>query len=186
MMLIMSIPAYAGELVANKDSVNLNKVPSDFHWFSFTLRIADLIDYLTAFIFHLLSILYLLIMSIAIMLGGYVVFFATLFQVRKVFSVFIMICVFLSAWPFIWYSLDRTFEHILSVQNENSSAMGTVVSLLVLALMKLAIPIIALTADVTTIDIEKSKKVGMNDYISKPIDEELLYRKIISQVNQIN
>ena len=141
MMLIMSIPAYAGELVANKDSVSLNKVPSDFHWFSFTLRIADLIDYLTAFIFHLLSILYLLIMSIAIMLGGYVVFFATLFQVRKVFSVFIMICVFLSAWPFIWYSLDRTFEHILSVQNENSSAMGTVVSLLVLALMKLAIPI---------------------------------------------
>lgn len=141
MMLIMSIPAYAGELVANKDSVNLNKVPSDFHWFSLTLRIADIIDYLTTFIFHILSIFYLLIMSVAIMLGGYVVFFATLFQVRKVFSVFIMICVFLSAWPFLWYSLDRTFQHILSVQNENSSAMGTVVSLLVLALMKLFIPV---------------------------------------------
>ena len=49
--------------------------------------------------------------------------------------------------------------------------------------MKLAIPIIALTADVTTIDIEKSKKVGMNDYISKPIDEDLLYRKIVAHVN---
>jgi two-component system CheB/CheR fusion protein len=52
--------------------------------------------------------------------------------------------------------------------------------------MNLSIPIIALTADVTSIDIDKSKKVGMNDYISKPIDEELLYRKIISQVNKIN
>jgi two-component system CheB/CheR fusion protein len=52
--------------------------------------------------------------------------------------------------------------------------------------MNLKIPIIALTADVTTIDIEKSKKVGMNDYISKPIDEELLYSKIIMQVHKIS
>ena len=41
------------------------------------------------------------------------------------------------------------------------------------------IPIIALTADVTTIDEDKARAVGMNDYISKPIDEQLLYSKII-------
>lgn len=40
------------------------------------------------------------------------------------------------------------------------------------------IPIIALTADVTTTDVEKCKAVGMNDYISKPIDEKLLYKKL--------
>ena len=44
--------------------------------------------------------------------------------------------------------------------------------------MKSKIPIIALTADVTTIDIKKSLEIGMNDYISKPIDEKLLYNKI--------
>lgn len=44
--------------------------------------------------------------------------------------------------------------------------------------MKSKIPIIALTADVTTIDIKKSLQIGMNDYISKPIDEKLLYNKI--------
>jgi two-component system, chemotaxis family, CheB/CheR fusion protein len=44
--------------------------------------------------------------------------------------------------------------------------------------MKLDVPIIALTADVTTIDIEKSKSFGMDDYISKPIDEKLLHGKI--------
>ncbi|MDQ2793344.1 MAG: hypothetical protein M3Y12_04965, partial [Bacteroidota bacterium] len=38
---------------------------------------------------------------------------------------------------------------------------------------------IALTADVTTVDVEKCKAVGMNDYISKPIDDKLLYSKII-------
>ena len=45
--------------------------------------------------------------------------------------------------------------------------------------MKSQIPIIALTADVTTVDVDKCKAVGMNDYISKPIDEKLLYSKIM-------
>ncbi len=45
--------------------------------------------------------------------------------------------------------------------------------------LQLRTPIIALTADVTTVDVEKCRAVGMNDYISKPIDDKLLYRKII-------
>jgi len=45
--------------------------------------------------------------------------------------------------------------------------------------MNSKIPIIALTADVTTVDLAKCKVVGMNDYISKPVDERLLYSKII-------
>ncbi|TDE44410.1 response regulator [Flavobacterium rhamnosiphilum] len=45
--------------------------------------------------------------------------------------------------------------------------------------MNLKIPIIALTADVTTVDLEKCKAVGMNDYIAKPIDEKLLFTKIV-------
>jgi len=42
------------------------------------------------------------------------------------------------------------------------------------------IPIIALTADVTTVDLAKCKAVGMNDYIAKPVDERILYSKIIA------
>src|SRR5688572_25227393 len=45
--------------------------------------------------------------------------------------------------------------------------------------LKLTIPIIALTADVTTADLAKCKSVGMDDYISKPVDERLLQSKII-------
>ncbi|MFC7671152.1 ATP-binding protein [Hymenobacter humi] len=48
--------------------------------------------------------------------------------------------------------------------------------------LKLKVPIIALTADVTTVDVDKCKAVGMNDYISKPIDDKLLYSKIIKYV----
>jgi PAS domain S-box-containing protein len=46
-------------------------------------------------------------------------------------------------------------------------------------IMQLDVPIIALTADVTTVDLAKCKAVGMNDYIAKPVDERILYSKIV-------
>ncbi len=46
------------------------------------------------------------------------------------------------------------------------------------------IPIIALTADVTSVDLAKCKAVGMNDYIAKPVDERLLYSKIVGLVKK--
>jgi PAS domain S-box-containing protein len=52
--------------------------------------------------------------------------------------------------------------------------------------LKLTIPIIALTADVTTVDLQKCKAVGMDDYISKPIDDKLLYSKINKYLKQLN
>ena len=48
------------------------------------------------------------------------------------------------------------------------------------------IPIIALTADVTTVDLAKCKEVGMNDYIAKPVDERLLYSKIVGLVKKLS
>ncbi len=48
--------------------------------------------------------------------------------------------------------------------------------------MKSTIPIIALTADVMSVDVVKCKEFGMDDYISKPIDEKLLYTKIVTLV----
>lgn len=50
--------------------------------------------------------------------------------------------------------------------------------------LNLKIPVIALTADVTTVDLAKCKAVGMNDYLAKPIDEKLLYSKIISTIKK--
>lgn len=51
-------------------------------------------------------------------------------------------------------------------------------------IMKSDIPIIALTADVTTVDLAKCRAVGMNDYIAKPIDDRLLYAKLVGLVKQ--
>lgn len=51
-------------------------------------------------------------------------------------------------------------------------------------IMKSDIPIIALTADVTTVDLAKCRAVGMNDYIAKPIDDRILYAKLVSLAKQ--
>ena len=48
--------------------------------------------------------------------------------------------------------------------------------------LKLSTPVIALTADVTRTDIDRCKEVGMNDYISKPIDETVLKKKIMESI----
>lgn len=50
--------------------------------------------------------------------------------------------------------------------------------------LKSKIPIIALTADVTTADVSKCKEFGMDNYISKPINENLLYSKIVELIKQ--
>ncbi len=50
--------------------------------------------------------------------------------------------------------------------------------------LKSQIPIVALTADVTTADVSKCKEFGMDDYISKPISENLLYSKIMELVQK--
>jgi CheY-like chemotaxis protein len=50
--------------------------------------------------------------------------------------------------------------------------------------LKSDIPIIALTADVTSVDLAKCKAVGMNDYIAKPVDEKVLFSKIVMLVKK--
>jgi PAS domain S-box-containing protein len=51
-------------------------------------------------------------------------------------------------------------------------------------IMNCKTPIVALSADVTTIDAEKCQAVGMNDYLAKPIDEKDLYGKILELVKK--
>jgi PAS domain S-box-containing protein len=51
-------------------------------------------------------------------------------------------------------------------------------------ILKSQVPIMALTADVTTMDLAKCKAIGMNDYIAKPIDERVLWSKIVALVQK--
>jgi len=49
---------------------------------------------------------------------------------------------------------------------------------------KSTIPIIALTANISEIDMDKCKTIGMDDYISKPFNEVDLLNKISGLVKK--
>ncbi|MDH5716181.1 MAG: response regulator [Spirochaetia bacterium] len=51
--------------------------------------------------------------------------------------------------------------------------------------IKKPIPIIALTAEVMKKDIEKCEEAGCNDFVSKPVNQEVLLRKILQYLNNI-
>ena len=51
-------------------------------------------------------------------------------------------------------------------------------------ILKSTIPIIALTADVTTVDLKKCRDVGINDYLAKPVDERILFTKIVEIIEK--
>lgn len=72
----------------------------------------------------------------------------------------------------------KTYDIIL-MDLQMPEMNGFDATLYIRKVMELKIPIIALTADVTTVDLEKCRAVGMNDYIAKPVDERLLYSKLI-------
>jgi len=80
--------------------------------------------------------------------------------------------------------LQQTWYDIVLMDLQMPEMNGFETTEYIRNIMNSKIPIIALTADVTTVDLAKCKAVGMNDYIAKPIDEKLLYNKIIGLVKK--
>jgi PAS domain S-box-containing protein len=73
---------------------------------------------------------------------------------------------------------DRTYDIVL-MDLQMPEMNGFEAARYIRSILKFQIPIIALTADVTTADLEKCRAMGMDDYISKPVDEKILYKKIV-------
>jgi CheY-like chemotaxis protein len=73
---------------------------------------------------------------------------------------------------------DKTYDIVL-MDLQMPEMNGFEASKYIRSVLKSKIPIIALTADVTTTDLERCKAIGMNDYISKPVNEKILYGKIV-------
>jgi PAS domain S-box-containing protein len=73
---------------------------------------------------------------------------------------------------------DKSYDIVL-MDLQMPEMNGFDATMYIRSVLHYPIPIIALTADVTTADLEKCKALGMNDYISKPVDDKLLYKKIV-------
>ena len=74
--------------------------------------------------------------------------------------------------------LNRNKYDIVLMDLQMPGASGFEVTDYLRNILRSSVPVIALTADVTTMDADKCRLAGMNDYIAKPIDDKLLYSKI--------
>jgi CheY-like chemotaxis protein len=74
---------------------------------------------------------------------------------------------------------EKTKYDIVLMDLQMPGANGFEVTEFIRQRMRSGVPIIALTADVTDVDVKKCKAVGMNDYVSKPVDDKLLYNKML-------
>jgi signal transduction histidine kinase/CheY-like chemotaxis protein len=78
--------------------------------------------------------------------------------------------------------MQTNFYHVILMDLQMPVMNGVEATAYIRNKLNSNIPIIALTADVTTVDLAKCNAVGMNDYIAKPVDERLLYSKIIGLI----
>ena len=74
---------------------------------------------------------------------------------------------------------DRNFDIVL-MDLQMPGMNGFDATKYIREVLKLDIPIIAVTASVTPENVQEAEKVGMNGYVAKPVDEKLLISKIIS------
>lgn len=82
--------------------------------------------------------------------------------------------------------LQTNFYDIILMDLQMPEMDGYECSEYIRNVMNSKIPIIAVTANVTTADLAKCMAIGMNDYIAKPIDEKILYNKIVELVKNSN
>jgi len=80
--------------------------------------------------------------------------------------------------------LNNTHFDIILMDLQMPEMNGFEATAYIRNILKMNIPIIALTADVTTVDLAKCKAVGMDDYIAKPVNERILYNKIMTYSNK--
>jgi PAS domain S-box-containing protein len=80
--------------------------------------------------------------------------------------------------------LKETNYHILLLDMQMPEMDGYQTASYIRGEMKLNVPIIALTAHAMTGEKERCLQMGMNDYVSKPFEPEVLIKKIIQLVTQ--
>lgn len=77
-------------------------------------------------------------------------------------------------------ALENNFYDIILMDIQMPVMNGFQATDYIRNVLQLNTPIIALTADVTTVDLEKCKIFGMNDFVAKPVDDRKLFNKIIN------
>ena len=155
MLLILKVPGEARELVETfgmpkgfeaKSEVVQSLLDSPLGILGFSLNDLDLtlgyfLKWIALFVYWVVYWLYFLFIFLAICLGSYVIFFASMFRMKWVLSAFLIIVTIASLWPFLWYGTDYVLSYAITEMAKQGSSAGILTSSVFTNLIKIVVPL---------------------------------------------
>jgi|GEM_PF-4841916 len=144
MNFVLEIPSYAESMInANPNEIDVSGLGEDAESsiLFLTVKFAEIINFISIIVFWIIRFIYMVMIGLMIAIGGYIIFFSTILGVRWMGSVFAVILLIVSLWPFLWYSVDSALSNLMNDLIRRGSTYGVVITMLGAATLKLFIPV---------------------------------------------
>jgi len=148
MEIVMQAPRLAENVIKAPDSSPLLELGKK-KWLGFYyigLGMQEVISIISSVVYWTVCFLYVVIMALMITIGGYIIFFSTLFRMAWMIKAYISLILILSMWPFIWYSVDQAFMFAVKSLMSSGSTMAAIIAALFGGLLKLSVPVLGVLA----------------------------------------
>ena len=143
MEMIMKAPEIAESVISKPVEQVIAISEGDKTWWEYYFNVSwpDVVKVISSVVYWVVCFFYLIIMSLMITVGAYIILFSTLFRMKWMFTAYMALVMILSMWPFIWYSIDQTFIYVIKNLKSSGSGTASTIAAIIGALLKLSVPI---------------------------------------------
>lgn len=145
MEMVMRAPEIAESVInqGTENVVNYKEKEKTFLEAYFGLSAEEILKMIASLIYWFVCFCYVVLMSLMIALGAYIILFSTLFRLRWMMTAYISLVLVLSLWPFIWYSVDQAFIFVVKSLENSQHHTGAIVAGIMGGILKLTVPVVA-------------------------------------------
>ena len=145
MEFVMSTPDMAAQIIKKPKAFDMQGKSS---WISMVLKLdgEDIINIISSGVYWIVCFCYLILMGFMITVGAYIILFSSILKMRWMIKAYMSVVLILSLWPFVWYTVDQAFVFAIKGLENSNNGTGTIIAMLVGALLKVSVPMIGLLA----------------------------------------
>lgn len=148
MEVVMQAPRLAENIIKVPDSSPVLEIAQK-KWLGFYymgLGAEQVISIVSSIVYWTVCFLYVVLMALMITIGGYIIFFSTLFRMSWMIKAYMSLILILSMWPFVWYSVDQAFIFAVKSLVNSGSTMSAIIAAIFGGILKLSVPVIGVLA----------------------------------------
>jgi len=144
MELVMKAPQLAESVIGINESPTLEIEEKDMGVLEWLIGkpAEDLMKLVSTVLYWFVCFCYLLLMSLMIGVGAYIIFFATIFRMRWMMTAYFSLVLILSLWPFAWYTIDQAFLFVVEGLRASKHNTGVVIAQFLGGTLKLLVPLL--------------------------------------------